>query len=364
MSNQPGTVAVMCFSGGTGGMERSAVRLADFLSRLTCVVLVCKQGSFVERLYKEGNYRFDCETVHFHSRKFSFSMLGAARRVVRMYAVKNVIFFGASELKTLYFSFRRQPLNLIVWHGTTKSHPKRDFLHRLVYSDVNVHVALSDHLINNVKTIVPETPGACYKVIRPSFDFDVKLFDKTELTGPIQILHVGRIAAGKGQLDAIRASENLVDKTAGDPVDFRLSVVGTADGSDYIQLVEEAYRISPAKDRITLLGYVESVNPFLENADILLFPSRGEGMPNAFIEALHYNIVCIAYENTVFPEFQKLGFHVHLVEDGNIDALAEKLRMVASNIQNEKRQAEHNMQLARRLFSVERELNDWLEVLK
>ena len=134
MNNVSQPVAVMCFSSGAGGMERSAVRLAMFLSTITTVVLFCKKDSFTERLYYEENRSFSCEAIDFISRKFSPAMLFGVKSAVKKHDVKNVIFFGASELKTLYFSFRPFDINLIVWHGTTKSRPKRDFLHNLVYS--------------------------------------------------------------------------------------------------------------------------------------------------------------------------------------------------------------------------------------
>lgn len=68
-------VAVICFSSGTGGMERSAVRLAETLSKISEVTLLCKKGSFTQRLYDEGDYPYACETVSFMSRTFSPSML-------------------------------------------------------------------------------------------------------------------------------------------------------------------------------------------------------------------------------------------------------------------------------------------------
>ena len=360
LDKMPKTVAVMCFSSGTGGMERSAVRLARFLSTITTVVLVCKKGSFVEKLYREKKTDYACETINFFSRKFSLSMLFGARLAVNRHNVKNVIFFGASELKTLHFSFLQKELNLIVWHGTTKSHPKRDFFHNLVYSNVNHHVALSKHLIRNVRNIVPETPGVKYKVIRPSFDFDVSIKSKTHTNNnEISIVHVGRIAYGKGQVDAVLACSAL--KNSG--VDFKLKLVGSADDSNYINEVKDTIRQSVMEECVSLEGYVESVNTYLEQADILLFPSSGEGMPNAFIEALHYNIVCISYDNTVFPEFLDMGFHVHLVKDSDIDKLSNELVQVVSDLDNEKQMSKKNMKLAKSYFSVERELSEWQEVL-
>lgn len=360
MKKTPQPVAVMCFSSGTGGMERSAVRLAKFLSTITTVVLFCKKDSFTEKLYKEEDVDFACEAINFCSRKFSPSMLFGVRRAVKKHQLKNVIFFGASELKTLHFSFLSLDINLIVWHGTTKSHPKRDYLHNLVYSDVNCHVALSEHLIRNVKEIVPVTPAMKYRVIRPSFDFEVMTREQgIEENKRISILHVGRVAYGKGQLDAVLACDSLKSSD----LSFCLKMVGSADSSNYINEVKQAIENSSIKESVSLEGYVESVNTYLEKTDILLFPSSGEGMPNAFIEALHYDIVCIAYANTVFPEFLEMGFHVHLVKDSDIDALSTKLNQVVSDLEKEKQLSKHNMVLAKGYFSVDRELDEWREVL-
>ena len=353
-------VAVMCFSSGAGGMERSAVRLARFLSSITTVVLVCKKGSFTEKLYKEEGGNYSCESINFFSRVFSPVMLLRTRSIVTDHGIDNVIFFGASELKTLYFAFLGKRINLIVWHGTTKSKPKRDFLHRLVYSRVNHHVALSEHLLRNVKRIVPESKDATYRVIRPSFDFNVRIKDKSSANEPtVNILHLGRIAQGKGQLDAVQACKYLHDKG----VKFNLKLIGSSDGSDYINDVNKEISHNGLGNLVSIVGYVSDVTPYFEDADVLLFPSRGEGMPNAFIEALHYDIVCIAYDNTVFPEFVDMGFYVHLASDGDISDLSDKLLYVVNNLKLEKQKSIKNIQLSCNYFQVDRELKQWQEIL-
>ena len=175
--------AVMCFSSGNGGMERSAIRLAGILSQITTTTLLCKQSSFIENLYRHGEYAFDCEAVRFSSRTFSPAMLLQVRSVINARKFGNVIFFGASELKTLYFSFLGFDLNLVVWHGTTKSRPKHDLFHRLVYSRVNYHVALSEHLIRNVRNIVPPGKNTQYRVIYPSFSIDADASKRAAAAG-------------------------------------------------------------------------------------------------------------------------------------------------------------------------------------
>ena len=362
MDKKTKPVAVMCFSSGTGGMERSAIRLAETLSVISEVTLVCKRGSFVEKLYNEEDYPFSCRTVQFFSRTFSLSMLFSVRAIINELCIKNVIFFGASELKTLYFSFLGKNLNVTVWHGTTKSRPKRDALHKLIYSCVNNHVAISEHLGRNVKEIVPIDSSVNYRVIMPSFDFNAdQLSSSKDMKRKcINIVHVGRVASGKGQIDAVQACRELYDKD----ICFNLKIIGGSDGSGYLKELKQVIDTVPYKNSISMEGFVEEVTPYLKDADIFLFPSLGEGMPNAFIEALHYDVVCLAYDNTVFPEFLDMGFYIHLVGNEDIGKLTEKVFELASDILAERKKSAGNAALSKKYFSVDREIDDWLKVLK
>ena len=355
-------VAVMCFSDGAGGMDMSAVRLASILSSVSDVTFVCKKGAFAESLYKKGNYSFECETVKFSSRTFSPSMLLRVRAILKKHRIANVIFLGASELKTLYFSFLGNDVNVIVWHGTTKSTPKHDVLHKLVYSCVNYHVAISNHLLRNMKTIVPETKGVHYRMIRPSLEVAVGDSGVEKPIGKerINIIHVGRVAAGKGQIDAVLACQGLHEEG----IKFKIYIVGEDNGNDYAGQLLKTIENLPYKDSIILMGFRNDVSKLLEKSDIFLFPSLGEGMPAVLIEALHTDSVCITYDNTVFPEFSDLGFHFHPVKTNDVEALTKKLIDVAKNIDDEAKKSEPNKALAQKVFQVERELSEWIEILQ
>jgi len=340
----------------------SAVKLAGVLSTVSDVTFVCKQGSFAERLPKESNYNFNCETVKFISRTFSPVMLVRVRSILKTHRIKNVIFLGASELKTLYFAFLGYDLNVTVWHGTTKSSPKRDFFHRLVYSCVNHHAAISGHLLRNMKTIVPESRGTDYRMIRPSLNVlaDDTGVAKSDRPDCINITHVARIADGKGQVDAVLSCRGLYEKG----ICFRLTIIGENDGNTYARELEKTIENVPYKEFVSLTGFREDIPEFLAKTDIFLFPSLGEGMPAAFIEALHYDVVCIAYDNTVFPEFSEMGFYIHRVKNDNTEALTEKLLDVALHLDDEKVKSKPNVDLARKYFQVERELSEWIEILE
>ena len=350
----------MCFSSGSGGMELDAIKLARLLGKEMEVVLLCKEGEFIHHSHQGVNREYDLEPVGFSSRTFSLSMLLRVRSLIKQYSFDNVVFFGASELKTLYFAFLSFDLNVIVRHGTTKSRPKKDWLHRLVYSCVNHHVVLSEHLLRNVRQIMPSTSGVKFHIIYSSFEFREVVYERiTDMKGLV-ISCVGRIIRPKGQIDAVIACAKLRD--AG--IDFTLELLGGTADVDYEKdLKLEINRLGLNK-MIRLRGHVTNVTEFLSNSDIFLLPSAGEGMPNAFIEALHYGVPCLAYSNTVFPEFLEMGFHVTLAINSDIDDLAGKLVAVAENIEDERRASNINKKLAIEYFNTKRELDAWREVLK
>lgn len=343
-------------------MELDTIKLADLLEADCRVVLFCKRDSVIHGIYDKGGKGYICEPVRFSSRAFSPSMLMAVRRAVRKYDIKNVIFFGASELKTLYFSFTGFDLNVIVRHGTTKSTPKRGYIHRLVYSCVNFHVALSRHLLNNVKTIVPAGGKVDFRIITPSFVQPAvcKHMETEGMDRVLHIVHVGRVAKGKGQIEAVLACNEL----AKNDIEFRLDLLGGYQDQKYLDRLKAAIRESGLQDHVVLRGHVDNVGDYMDAADIFLFPSYGEGMPNALIEALHHGHVCLCFSNTVFPEFGEMGFYIVLARDRDQVELAEKLLGIAQNIVDERRKSEKNTDLALEYFNRDREKRDWLSILQ
>ncbi|MEA3373149.1 MAG: lipopolysaccharide biosynthesis protein, partial [Campylobacterota bacterium] len=128
--------------------------MAEKLAPYSKTVLIAKTGHFIANEVASKRDDFFLETISFNS-NLSLSIIFGARKIIKKYDIKNVIFFGASELKSLYFSFLGLDINLIIRHGTTKSTPKKDWFHRLIYSKVNYHIAICEHLANNVKEIIP-----------------------------------------------------------------------------------------------------------------------------------------------------------------------------------------------------------------
>ncbi|RLA79852.1 MAG: lipopolysaccharide biosynthesis protein [Epsilonproteobacteria bacterium] len=338
-------------------MEIDSIKLAKKLSNYSKVVMIVSKGYFIES--KKDDYvgfnDIKLETISFKS-NLGPSIIINARQIVQKYGIKNVIFFGASELKSLYFSFLGLDINLIVRHGTTKSRPKKDWFHRLIYSDVNYHVSICKHLENNVNYIIPFGQTTEAKLIYSSFEFNKPSHIRQE---KLTLLHVGRIADAKGQIDAIKACKVLVDNN----IDFVFNIVGGYD-EPYKDEFTKFYNSCEYKDKINLVGFTNDVQSYIQKSDIFLFPSLGEGLSNAFLEAMTNNLVCFSYDNTSFPELKDIGLYFKMIENKNIDMLKNNLLEVVQNLELEKEKSLPNNNLISELFSVKKEMNSYMEILK
>lgn len=343
--------AVICLSPYQGGMEIDSLKLSQMLSDISNVTLIAKKDHFIAREYKNNdNSAFTLEEISF-KKSLSPSIVFGVRKIIKMRGIKNVLFLGASELKSLYLSFMGLDINLIIRHGTTKSTPKKDWFHRLIYSNVNTHVAICEHLANNVKKIIPFGAATQLKVIYPSLNIipSRSIDYSAKPHKPLRLLHVGRIAAGKGQIAAIKACNALYE--AG--IAFTFDIVGGFHSS-YQKEFEEFLQTLPYRDAINLVGHSDNVESYYLNSDIFCFPSDGEGLSNAFIEALSYGLSAISYDNTAFPELQHLGLDFSLVKDQDVEALSTQLLTLARHYPLAEK-AQHNSTFVQSFFTVENE---------
>jgi len=358
LSNKQPT-AVICLSPNKGGMELASLKLALILSKLVDITLIIQKNQFMhEQCLNNKDYaNLNFKTIAFKS-TLSLSIIYNARQIAKDNHIKNVIFVGASELKSLFFSFLGLDINLIVRHGTTKSTPKKDWFHKLIYSNVNYHVAISKHLSKNVKEIVPFAKKTKLVTIYPSMPKAISDAEKTN-NSELKLLHVGRVTPGKGLKEALEAC-SILDENK---IKFTLDSYGGM-SSNYENEFKAFLETLSYKDSFHLCGFTNNIYDEYPKHDIFIFPTKGEGFGNVMMEAIAHGIIILSFHNTAIINFQEIGFHIHLAQNGNINSLKEKLLYIANNIEEEKALALNNIDLAKTFFSPEREANEYIELLK
>ena len=337
-------------------MEFDAIRLYKLLSSAANICQIVRKGSFLEKLARR-----EIHPGRIYAIKFSFnpgpSLVKGIRNVIVENDIKNVIYLGASELVSIYLACMNRNVNLIVRHGTTKSHSKKDLYHKIIYSKVDWHVAVSDHILRNVQEIVPISRGTKLRRIYLSRDIDEAPIPRDDTT--VRIVHVGRVNPGKGQSDAVVALKKLKDNG----IDFEANFLGSIENQGYFDQTKRLLNEYEMGERVHFRGHVSDVIHYLKGADIFLFPSRGEGLPNALIESMALGLVPITYDNTVFPEIRQLGFHIVLANDGDLRHLSDQLYEVATRLPEHREKSKLNAEKYKNFFTPRIEREQYLDVL-
>jgi glycosyltransferase involved in cell wall biosynthesis/GT2 family glycosyltransferase len=357
-----GPTAVISFGTVLGGMEMNALKLVKLLHDRLDVVLITRANTPLASHGKAECEKLgiNVESISFNT-FFSMSLILGARGILKKRNIKNVIFFGASEMRSLYFSFIGLDINLIIRHGTMKTTSKKDPLHRLVYSRVNHHVAVCNNLSKNVKEIIPFGKETKQKVIYSALRHIPTITSRPTRPNqaPIRLLHVARIAPGKGHIDAIQACKILYDNN----IPFELHLAGEIQ-EPFFTTLNNIINDTGYKNSIIFHGFCNDVPAILEKSDIFIFPSSGEGLSNSFMEALAFGLVCVAYNNTSFPELRDLGFNMYLAKNNDVEDLTIKLMDAANKVLTSPLPIEKNMKLAKDIFLPQtRELDDYIEIL-
>lgn len=133
------------------------------------------------------------------------------------------------------------------------------------------------------------------------------------------VVHVGRLAPVKGQLELIRALPSLAEVT--------VVLVGRdlEQAGEYERVLErEAVRLG-VRDRVVFAGARDDVPSVLAGAEALALPSRAEGLPLVVLEAMAQARPVVAAAVGGTPEAVADGETGILVPPGDVDALSRAL---------------------------------------
>jgi glycosyltransferase involved in cell wall biosynthesis len=141
---------------------------------------------------------------------------------------------------------------------------------------------------------------------------------------PPHILSVGRVVHQKGFDLALCALSQLKD------LEWTWTVAGDGPQMSMLQAMSDEYDI---RSRIHFAGWLstEQLKGEYASANLFLFPSRHEGMPNAVLEAMAGGLPVIATAIAGNEELVVDGETGRLVPTEDVDALRESLRTLLTD---------------------------------
>jgi glycosyltransferase involved in cell wall biosynthesis len=304
-----------------GGMQRSMVNLANQFSR---------QGFDVTliALYKLDHFFAVDPSVHFVEPPVApteesklmriVSTMKHIRRVVRASGMKKVLVFGRFYSMLTMLALTGLGRDVYISDRASSQYRddwKVDALTKLLarfYKPAGIVAQTTDSLRFQKKRFGENVPS---QVIPNSVD--IELIGETAKKK--QVIAIGRFGDKLKGFDRLIAAWCHVEALG-----WRLAFAGgdidAARKEGFIDMLEKANRL----DTVDFLGKVKDVSTLLNESEIFVIPSRSEGFPNALLEALACQVMCISFDFVAGPrDLIRHGENGIIVPDGDILQLAK-----------------------------------------
>lgn len=143
-----------------------------------------------------------------------------------------------------------------------------------------------------------------------------------EINNKLNILYSGRLVSLKG-VDTLIEAFSGIDKT----YDVVLHIVG--DGPEKANIIEQVKKLD-LEDKIVIHGFKTDVTPFLESADIFVYPSKTEIFGISLVEAMAFRCICVANNVGGIPEIIKDNINGLLNKSNTVTELKDRIEKAIS----------------------------------
>lgn len=163
----------------------------------------------------------------------------------------------------------------------------------------------------------------------------------------VRFLFVGWVEREKGILELLDAARALGQRGR-----FTLEIVGDGRARTEAERRAESLGLSGI---VTFTGWMggDDLLRALDRADVLVLPSRAEGLPNAVIEAMAAGLDVIASAVGNVPHVVREGIEGLLVPPDDVPALTAAMRAAIEDRAASRRRAEAGVARAGEMFAVE-----------
>ena len=309
-----------------GGAERVVLTLLQHLDRNRfepILVLMEEKGRYLG-LVPEG-----IEMIDLHVSQARYAIF----KILRIINEKepDTVFTTLAYLNLLIAIFRpllpsktrfiARESNTVSVRNKREKYPRLfDWLYRKVYNRFDRIVAQANFMKNDLVEnygIVAERIRVIYnpvdtEAVMRKAENGIVAFPE----GKINLLAIGKLGYQKGY-DLLLESMQYLDTR------YHVTILGEGDWKTRLENeIEERGLIG----RVTLAGFSDNPYAWMKKADLLLLPSRYEGLPNVVLEAHAIGLLVVAFDSPGGTgEIVKEGINGFLVAPFDTRAFAEKI---------------------------------------
>jgi len=164
-----------------------------------------------------------------------------------------------------------------------------------------------------------------------------------------RIFSVGWISHRKNTLGIIKAFSRLMGASS---IDASLYIAGERKNPEYAKKVDKEIKKSNIENKIRFLGKLsqEEIREELSCADIFVLPSYQENAPMAIAEAMAAGVPVVTSNRCGMPYMIDEGKTGFLVDPDDIEALADRMRILLTDVELRSKIGEAARHLAKERF--------------
>jgi glycosyltransferase involved in cell wall biosynthesis len=282
-----------CLSQSWGGLEMRTIQGAEQLQNKNLYVdILCYPGSKINQ--EAQKKKIKCLTIkasgYFHPLQI-VNLAGLLKK--NSYSLIHTQFSKDLWVLVPALKYINSDIPLILTKRMESSVVKKDVLHKLLYKRVNLILAISNVIKQNVIQTCPVPED---KVIIHYNGVDLKKYnpEKAERNrirnefdikdDEIVIGMLSRITYGKGYEEFLKAA-GILNKEFSN-LKFLLAGDSSSDEKNYEQKIKNFAEELSLSEKVVFTGFRDDTPDLLSAMDIFAFPSHAESFGNALIEAM------------------------------------------------------------------------------
>lgn len=308
----------------SGGAADSLVKLSEFLVKKNFSILIISIG---ENFYKQRLKKNNCDIIELKSKRAIFSIfeirkllfVESKKKYKKLVFISNIHY---GNIVTILSSIFIKNFKIILTERSSLSELKNNstFKNKLIYSMAKYLYKFSNLVIVNSKFEEKyiRKNFNLRKVISihpPSISKINSKVKKKSNKNFLKIIFVGRLSREKGINTILTALSKVKQK-----LKFKFSIYGNGpEKNNIINLI----KILNLKEHVELKGFEKNKNKIFKNRDLFINASHFEGLPNAMVQAINFNVFPICSNapggNMEVINFGEFGMSFKLNDENDLE---------------------------------------------
>lgn len=358
----------LCLSPDLGGLELYVARCAKALSEDFNVISVIHANGKLLPYYQETPHRYIA--IEKKSNLFMFRAARKLSKIIDENAIDILHIHWTKDIPiaVLAKKLSKQNPKIVQTRHMTMTRFKNDFYHRFLYQNIDMILAVTRQVADQIHKFIPEDIRPKVKVAYIGSD-ETQLLTDTEVQSlrhnlgmgdSFAIGMVGRIEETKGQYLLIDAIGQLRQQG----INVKGYFVGHPMNEHYLDNLKQKVKDLHLEDAVFFLGFMKNPRHFMQACDTVVLATEHETFGLVLIEAMHVGTAVIGSNRGGVLEIIDDHETGLLFESMHSESLAQQIQTLYENPDLLQTYAANGKMKAQEKFSDKKQFHELSTILQ